>query len=32
MDLQGTLAVDSAPGKGTRVMVDIPAGGSKRST
>jgi signal transduction histidine kinase len=32
MDLHGTLAVDSAPGKGTRVMVDIPAGGSKRST
>jgi signal transduction histidine kinase len=32
MDLQGTLAVDSAAGKGTRVMVDIPAGGSKRPT
>jgi two-component system nitrogen regulation sensor histidine kinase NtrY len=26
MDLQGTIGVDSAPGKGTRITVDIPAG------
>jgi signal transduction histidine kinase len=26
MDLQGTIGVDSAPGKGTRITIDIPAG------
>jgi signal transduction histidine kinase len=26
MDLHGTLGVESAPGRGTRVLVDIPAG------
>lgn len=28
MDLHGTLGVDSAPGRGTRIIIDIPAGGS----
>jgi len=28
MDLHGTLGVESAPGRGTRVIIDIPAGGS----
>jgi signal transduction histidine kinase len=27
MDLHGTLGIDSAPGRGTRVIIDIPAGG-----
>jgi signal transduction histidine kinase len=27
MDLHGTLSVDSAPGRGTRVIIDIPADG-----
>jgi len=27
MDLHGTLGVDSAPGKGTRITIDIPAAG-----
>ena len=27
MDLHGTLGVDSAPGRGTRIIIDIPAGG-----
>jgi signal transduction histidine kinase len=27
MDLHGTLRIDSAPGRGTRVIVDIPADG-----
>lgn len=27
MDLNGTLAIDSAPGRGTRVIIDIPARG-----
>jgi hypothetical protein len=27
MDLHGTLSVDSAPGRGTRVIIDIPVGG-----
>jgi signal transduction histidine kinase len=27
MDLHGTIAVESAPGRGTRMIVDIPAGG-----
>jgi len=26
MDLHGTLGVESAPGRGTRVIIDIPAG------
>jgi signal transduction histidine kinase len=25
MDLQGTVGVESEPGKGTRITVDIPA-------
>jgi signal transduction histidine kinase len=31
MDLHGTLGVDSAPGRGTRVIIDIPAGGPSMS-
>jgi len=31
MDLQGTLGVESTPGKGTAVTIDIPAGISKRT-
>jgi len=31
MDLQGTLGVESTPGKGTRITVDIPTGTSKRT-
>jgi signal transduction histidine kinase len=31
MDLHGTIAVDSTPGTGTRVIIDVPAGGSKRA-
>jgi signal transduction histidine kinase len=27
MDLHGTIAVESLPGRGTRMVVDIPAGG-----
>jgi two-component system sensor histidine kinase HydH len=27
MDLHGTIGVESAPGKGTRISVDIPAAG-----
>ena len=27
MDLHGTLGVESAPGRGTRIIIDIPAGG-----
>jgi signal transduction histidine kinase len=25
MDLDGTIDVDTAPGKGTRIVIDIPA-------
>jgi signal transduction histidine kinase len=28
MDLDGTVSVDSAPGNGTRMIVDLPAGGA----
>jgi signal transduction histidine kinase len=31
MDLHGTLGVESAPGTGTRVTIDIPAGGPSTS-
>jgi signal transduction histidine kinase len=33
MDLNGTLSVESAPGKGTRIIIDMPAGSweSKRT-
>jgi two-component system, NtrC family, nitrogen regulation sensor histidine kinase NtrY len=31
MDLHGTLGVESAPGKGTRVIIDIPAGSPRRT-
>jgi two-component system, NtrC family, nitrogen regulation sensor histidine kinase NtrY len=31
MDLQGTLAVESAPGKGTRITIDIPTGPMTRT-
>jgi two-component system nitrogen regulation sensor histidine kinase NtrY len=30
MDLHGTLSVESAPGKGTRISIDIPSGGIPR--
>ena len=30
MDLNGTIGVESVPGQGTRVIVDIPAGGPTR--
>jgi signal transduction histidine kinase len=30
MDVHGTIAVESAPGKGTRMIVDIPAGDAQR--
>jgi signal transduction histidine kinase len=29
MDLNGTIGVDSAPGSGTRIVVDIPANGPR---
>jgi len=25
MDLNGTIDVDTAPGKGTRIVIDIPS-------
>ena len=31
MDLHGTLGVDSAPGRGTRIIIDIPADGPSTS-
>jgi signal transduction histidine kinase len=31
MDLNGTIGVDSAPGSGTRISIDIPAGGRGRT-
>lgn len=31
MDLHGTINVDSVPGQGTRFIIDIPAGGPRRS-
>ena len=30
MDLDGTVGVESAPGTGTRITIDIPAGSTKR--
>ena len=30
-DLHGSIAVDSEPGRGTRIAIDIPAGGPARS-
>ena len=30
MDLHGTITVDSAPGKGTRIVIDLPAAGPRR--
>ena len=32
MDLRGTISVDSVPGQGTRMVVDIPGTGSSRTT
>jgi signal transduction histidine kinase len=32
MDLYGTIAVESAPGAGTRIIIDLPAGGPKRAS
>ena len=31
MDLRGTISVDSVPGQGTRMVVDIPGTGSSRT-
>jgi signal transduction histidine kinase len=31
MDLQGTLGVESTPGKGTRITIDVPTGSAKRT-
>ena len=31
MDLNGTISVDSAPGSGTRVIIEIPANSPKRT-
>jgi signal transduction histidine kinase len=30
-DLQGTIGVESTPGKGTRIIIEIPAGSPARS-
>ena len=30
MDLQGAIAVESEPGKGTRMIINIPAGNLER--
>ena len=32
IDLNGTLRVESAPGAGTRVIIDVPAGGPTRDS
>jgi signal transduction histidine kinase len=32
MDLHATIGVDSGPGRGTRIIIDIPAGGPKRTS
>jgi signal transduction histidine kinase len=32
MDLHGTITVDSTPGAGTRIIIDIPAGGPRRTS
>jgi signal transduction histidine kinase len=32
MDVQGTIGVESAPGRGTRVIIEIPAGRSPMAT
>jgi signal transduction histidine kinase len=31
MDVQGTIGVDSSPGRGTRIVIEIPAGAQPRS-
>jgi signal transduction histidine kinase len=31
MDFQGTLGVESTPGKGTRITIDIPTGTLNRT-
>ena len=31
MDLNGSIDVDTAPGRGTRIVVDIPGMGAKRT-
>jgi signal transduction histidine kinase len=31
MDVQGTIAVESTPGRGTRIIIEVPASGSKRT-
>ena len=31
MDLHATIGIDSGPGRGTRVIIDIPAGGPERT-
>jgi chemotaxis protein histidine kinase CheA len=30
MDLRGTISVDSVPGQGTRMVIELPATGSAR--